>query len=120
MLIAADDALDTVVDSYLRLFSNDLFSNEDNHKVDDKFRKVLNLLSDFAKAFPLKDPILYPNIGRTVRSVTGEVKIGNSSKFPTVTTILQALKKDLLSNVKFPSISLFLNADGYWILANGL
>jgi hypothetical protein len=76
--------------------------------VDKRFEKAIDLLSDFAKDFPLKDPTSDPNIGGTV---TGEVKMNDKSKSPS--TILQALKNDLHSNVKFPSVSVSLNADGY-------
>lgn len=107
MLIAADDALDTVVDSILRSNNRSLTKErierslaEDQSEVDNKFRKALDLLSDFVKEFPLKDSTsddLDPNISGTV---TGEVKTGNNSKSATI--ILQALKTDLHSNVKFP------------------
>ena len=85
-------------------------------------RKLVNavdLLSDFAKDFPLMDSTSDPNIGGTI---TGEVKI--SDKLKSAMTILQALKNDLHSSdstvkdVKFPSVSLSRNADR--ILANGL
>ena len=75
--------------------------------MDNKFRNAIDLLSDFANGFPLKDPTSDPNIGRTV---TGKVEM--SYRFKSAMAILQALKNDLHSNVKFPSVSLSLNADG--------
>ena len=104
MLIAADDALKSaVVSGYLSQRS----------QVDKKVGKAVDLLSDFAKDFPLKDPTSDPNIGGTF---TGEVTMSDKSK--SATTVLQALKNDLYSNVKFPSASLSLNSDDR-ILANG-
>ena len=85
-------------------------------ELDKKFGKAIGLLGDFVKDFPLNDPTSDPNIGGTVTStVTGDVKMGDKSK--SATTILQALKNDIHSNVKFPSVFLSLNANR--ILANG-
>ena len=80
--------------------------------MDIKFGHAIDLLSDFAKNFPLKDSTSNPNIGGTA---TGEVKMSDKSK--SATTVLQALKNYLYSNVNFPSASLSLNSDR--ILANG-
>ena len=85
MLRAADNALQSAADSeYWR------------SELDNKFGKAIELLSDFARDFPVKDPTLDPNIGGTV---TEEVKMSDKSKSPM--TILQALKNDLHSKVKF-------------------
>ena len=64
--------------------------------MDKKFGMAVDLLSDFAKEFSLKDPTSDPNIGGTV---TGEMKMSDKSKSPS--TILQAMKDDLNSKVKF-------------------
>ena len=102
VFIAADDAIDTAVELYRqskgRYFRSWVMDRSEVDKVDNKFRKALDLLSDFAEEFPLKDP-------------TSDPKIGNNSKSPT--TILQLLKNNLLSNVKFSSVSLSLNTDRY-------
>ena len=74
--------------------------------LDDKFGKAIDRLSDFAKDFPLKDPMTEPNIGGTA---AGDVNISDKSKSPTA--ILQALKNNLFSNVKFPFVYLSLNSD---------
>ena len=100
MLIAADDALESAADSG---------PLSRRSEVDKKVGKAIDLLCDF-----VKDPTSDPNIGGTV---TGEMKMSDKSKF--ATTILHALKNDLHSNVKFPSVSLPLNADGPF-LADGL
>ena len=101
MLIAADNALKSAADS------GPLFG-ESQAELDNKFKNAIDLLSDFAKDFPLKDPTSDLNIGRTA---TGKVEMSDKSKSPT--TILQALKNDLHSKVKSPSVSLSLNADGF-------
>ena len=93
MLIAADDALESAVDP------NALYKISE---VGNKFRKAIDLLSDFANDFPLKDPTSDPNIGGTV---IGKVMMGDKSKSATI--ILQALRNDLHSKVKFPSVPLF-------------
>ena len=95
MLIAADDALASAADTgHLGIIPG----------VDKKFRNAIDLLSDFAKDFPPKDPTLNPNIGGDIA-----MKINVKSNSPL--TILQALKNNLDSNVTFPSVSLSLNAD---------
>ena len=104
MLIAADDALKSGFDP------NALYKKSE---VENKFKNAIDILSDFAKDFPLKYLTSHPNIGGTV---TGEVKM--SDKFKSATTTLQALKNDLHSNVKFLSVLSLLNADG--TLADGL
>ena len=81
--------------------------------MDEKVGKAIDLLSDFSKDFPLKDPTSDLNISGTV---TGAMKMSDKSK--SARTILQALKNDSHSNVKFPSASSPFNADG--TLANGL
>jgi hypothetical protein len=103
VLITADDALDTAVDLIFRSDGRPLA--KDRSDVKKKIRKTLNLLSDFAKKFPLKDP------GTVTGKVTNGINSNKNSKSPT--TILQALKDDLYSNVKSPSVSLSLNTDGY-------
>ena len=107
MLIAADDALDTAVDLILRWNDQLPTKAQERSEMDNKFKKALDLLSAFAKNFPLKDQTSArsprtsdPNIGRNVKN----------SKSPM--TILQALTINLRSNVRFPSVSLSLNADG--------
>lgn len=104
MFIAADDALRSAANSKALLRKS---------KVDKKFRKAIDLLCDFAKDFPPKDSTSGSNTGGTV---TGEVRMSDNFKSPT--TILQALKNDLRSNVKASFLSLSLYADG--VLANGL
>ena len=64
-----------------------------------KFGNVIDLLSDFAKGFPLKNLVSDPNSGG---EVSGDVMINVKSKSPS--TILHALKNDLHSNVTFPSV----------------
>ena len=110
MLITADNALDTALALACRQYDSSevKFVQFLAMQADGIFKNALRLLSDFAKEFPLKDPISDPNISGTAAE---EVKNGNNSNSPT--TILQALENDLHSNVKFPSISLSLNADGY-------
>ena len=75
--------------------------------MDKKVGKAIDILSDFAKDFLLEDPTSDLNISGTM-----------SDKSKSATIILQALKNDLHSIVKFLSVSLSLNADR--ILANGL
>ena len=108
MLIAADDALRSAANSKALLRKSKV-----DQEVDKKFRKAIDLLCDFAEDFPLKDSTSGPNTGWTV---TGGVTMSDKSK--SATTILQALRNDLRSNVEFSFSSLSLNADG--ILANGL
>ena len=100
MLIAADDALESAINAGYRSTSE---------VVDNKFRMAIDLLDDFAQEFPLKNSTSDPNIGGTV---TGEVKMSVESKSPLM--ILHALKTNLHSNVKFPSVSFLptLIADG--------
>ena len=95
--MAADDALESAINAGYSTTSE---------VVDKKFRMAIDLLGDFAKDFSLKDSTSDPNISGTV---TGEVKMSFDSKYPLM--ILHALKNNLHSNVKFPSVSLFLNAD---------
>ena len=97
MLLAADDALQ---------FAPYAGYGRTSELVDEKFKMAIDLLDDFAKDFPLKDSTSDPNISGTV---TGEVKMGVESKSPLM--ILHALKNNLHSYVKFPSVSLSLNAD---------
>ena len=101
MLIATDDALKSAVKS------NALYSTSE---VDNKFRKVIDLLGDFSEDFLSKGPTSDPNFGGAVTGeLAGEVEMGDKSKSPM--TILQALKNNLHSNVKFLSVSLSLTAD---------
>ena len=102
-MIAADDALSAA----------ELGPWSRKYEIDQKFGKAIDLLSDFAKDFALENLMSDLNIGG---NDTGEVKMGDKSKSATI--ILQALKNDLHSIVKFLSVSLSLNADR--ILANGL
>ena len=95
VLIAADDALKSAIDSE---------AGDRTSEVDQKFKEAINLLGDFEKGFPYEDPISYPNIDGTA------TKINDGSKSPS--TILHSLKQNLHAKVKFPSVSLFLNADG--------
>ena len=90
MLIAADDALRSAADT---AFLDTIPT------VDRKFGHAIDLLSDFAKGFPLKNLTSDPNSGR---EVSGDVMINVKSKSPS--TILHALKNDLHSNVTFPSV----------------
>ena len=96
MLIAADDALESAA-ARTTLYWGPILDN--------KFRKAINLLHGFSKDFPHKDPTSDPIIGGTA----GKANVSDKSKSPTA--ILQALKNNLLSNVKFPSVYLSLNAD---------
>ena len=123
MLIATDDALESAIQAEparrarlvrtVGYWSRARAIEMTELDSDKKARKAIDLLSDFAKDFPLKDPTSDSNIGGTI---TGEVKKSDKSK--SATTILQALKNDLHSNVKFPSVYLSLNADR--ILANDI
>jgi hypothetical protein len=70
--------------------------------VDKKFGKAIHLLNGFEKDFLPKDPTSDPNIYGTV---TTEAKTSDKSS-----TILSALKKNMHSKVKLPSIRLLLNA----------
>ena len=101
-MIAADDALSAA----------ELGPWSRKYEIDQKFGKAINLLSDFAKDFALENLMSDLNIGG---NDTGEVKMGDKSK--SATTILRALKDNLYSNVKFPPVSITLNANG--TLANG-
>jgi hypothetical protein len=84
VLIAADDALQP-----LAATGSDPLTSCWNYQLLDKFEKAIDLLSDFAKDFPLKDLTSDPNIGGTA----GEANISDKSKSATATRILQALKK---------------------------
>lgn len=103
MLIAADDALESASD----LGSESVYGTRRSES-DKKFGKAIELLSDFAKDFSLEDPISDLNIRETS---IWEWGVTVSWSADSATTILQALKNDLHSNVKFPSVSLSLKAD---------
>lgn len=95
VLITADDALKSAAEAGDRL----------SRKVDKKFSKAIDLLSSFEKDFS-QDPPSDPNIDETdVR----KVEIGDESRCPL--TILYALKKNLHSKVKPPSVSFPFNTD---------
>jgi hypothetical protein len=94
MLIAADDALKSAAEPEAE--------NKTSAEVDEKFREAIDLLSGFEKDFLSKDPTSDPNISRTGK---------RSSMSDSPLTILYALKKNLHAKVKFPSVSLSLNAD---------
>jgi hypothetical protein len=93
--MAADDALMSAVEA----------ENRTSERVDKKFEEAILLLSRFEEDFLSKDPTSDPNIGGT----TGEAKMSDKSESPS--TILSALKKNLHSKVKFPSVSLPLATD---------
>ena len=95
MLIAADDALKSAVEA----------RDEISEEVDKKFGDVIDLLSAFEKDFPSKDLIADPNIGEMI---TREAEM-RESRSPS--TFLHALKENLHTKVKFPSIFLPLHAD---------
>jgi hypothetical protein len=96
VLTAADDAINSAAESMYRT----------SRKVDKKFSKAIDLLSGLEKDFPSKDPTSDEKIGG---AVSGEAK---NDKSEYALTILYALKKNLHAKVKFPSVSLPLNADG--------
>lgn len=73
------------------LRSADEAGNEISKEVDDKFREAICLLSDLEKDFPDKD----------------------RDKSRSALMILHALKADLHSKVRSPSVSLPLNADEF-------
>ena len=95
-MIAADDALKSAVEA----------RDKTSEEIDGKFGDVIDLMSAFEKDFPSKSLIADPNIGETV---TREAENPEMSESPL--TILHALKQDLHSTVKFPSIFLSLHAD---------
>jgi hypothetical protein len=101
VLIAADDALKSAAKA----------GNRTSMQVDEKFREAIDLLSGFEKDFPSMDPTSDPNIGRSVTRENLEGKMSDSDKSDSPSTILYALKKYLHAKVKFPSVSLYLNAD---------
>jgi hypothetical protein len=95
VLIAADDALKSTI----------MAREEISKEIDKKFGDAIDLLSAFEEDFPSKDPTPDdpdPNTGGTAT----EAKM---SKSPS--TILHALKENLHSKVKLPSIYLPLHAD---------
>ena len=96
VLIAADDALQSAVGA-----------RRTSEEVDKKFREAIHLLDRFQEDFPFKDPMSDPNIGGTV--ITEKEASGDESKSPSM--ILNALKQNLHAKVKFPSVSLFLDAN---------
>jgi hypothetical protein len=101
VLIAADDALKSAI--MTRAWASD----EISEGIDKKFGDAIDLLSAFdsEEDFPSKDPTPDdpdPNTGGTAT----EAKM---SKSPS--TILHALKENLHSKVKLPSIYLLLHAD---------
>ena len=100
MLIAADDAIKSATEA----------GDKSSKKVDKKFGKAIKLLSGFEKEFPIKHPTSDPNIGETV---IRKAKMNRKSKPPLTlpSMILHALEKNLHAKVKFPSVSLPLNAD---------
>ena len=102
MLIAADDALESAINAGYSTTSK---------LVDNKFRMAIDLLDDFAKEFPLKNSMWDPNIGGTVTGDSEWRLNWGSQEECSPLRILHALKNNLHSNVKFPSVSLFLNAD---------
>ena len=107
MLIATDDALKSTINpgryDYYHIASE---------VAERKYRVAIDLLSDFAKDFPPKDLTSDPNIQANIGgTVTGKVKMSVKSKSPLM--ILEALKTDLRSNVKFPFVSLSFDTDGY-------
>ena len=96
MLVAADDALRSAAESGC--------GDERSEKLDGKFAAVINLLVSFEKDFLSETSD--PNIGGMVTKIA---YLSDTSQSPS--TILQALKQDLHSKVKLPSVSLFLEAD---------
>ena len=100
MLIAADDAIKSAAEA----------GDKTSKKLDEKFGRAIKLLSGFEKDFPIKHPTSDPYIGETV---TRNAKMNRKSKPPLTlpSMILHALEKKLHAKVKFPSISLPLDAD---------
>ena len=95
VLVAADDVLRSAAESGC--------GDERSEKLDGKFAAVINLLVSFEKDFLSETSD--PNIG----GITRKANMSDASQSPS--TILQALKQDLHSKVKLPSVSLFLEAD---------
>jgi hypothetical protein len=95
VLLAADDALKSASNA----------GNKTSEKVDKKFREVIHLLGAFEKDFPSASD---PNAGGMV---TREEKMSASDKSDSPSTILHSLKKNLHAKVRFPSVSLTLDAD---------
>ena len=103
-LIAADDAL-----YYAQTNPSSSRTGRTSNKVAyKKFRKVVHLLGCLEKDFLSKDPTSDQNIGGTV---SGEAKIDDRFNLKYALTVLSQLKKGLCAMVKFPFVSLPLNAD---------
>ena len=100
MLIAADDALKSATEA----------ADKTSKKLDEKFGKAIKLLIGFEKDFPTKHPTSDSNIGA---SVTRKAKMNRKSRSPLTlpSMILHALERKLHAKVKFPFVSLPLNAD---------
>ena len=90
MFLAADDALKFAA-----------AANRTSKEVDKKFGEAIDLLSCFEKDFPSKDPTSNSKVGGMV---TRDAKMSDESESPL--TILYALKENLHSKVKLPSVSL--------------
>ena len=97
MLAAADDAIRSATESGT--------GNKRSEKLDEKFATVINLLVSFER--DLLPETSDPNIGGMVTRF--QANMSDTSKSPSM--ILHALKRDLHSKVKFPSVSLLLEAD---------
>ena len=89
MFLAADDALKFAA-----------AANRTSKEVDKKFGEAIHLLSSFEKDFPSKDPTSNSKVGGMV---TRDAKMSGSES---PLTILYALKENLHSKVKLPSVSL--------------
>ena len=90
VLVAADDALRSAAESGC--------GDERSEKLDGKFATVIKLLVRFEKDFLSQTS--NPNIGGMV---TRRANMNDTSQSPL--TILHALKRDLHSKVKLPSVS---------------
>jgi hypothetical protein len=99
VLIAADDALMSAAKA----------GDRTSEEVDKKFGEAIHLLSSFEKEFPSKDPTLDPNIGGTITRAAKMNDQFDMSEY--VSAIIYALKQNMHAKVKFPSVSLPLNAD---------
>ena len=96
VLVTADDVLRSAAESEC--------GDERSEKLDGKFATAINLLVSFEKDF--LSEMSDPNISGIV---TRKANMSDTSK--SLSTILHALKQDLHSKVKLPSVSLFLEAD---------
>ena len=93
MLVAADDALRSAAESEC--------GNRRSEKLEGKFATVINLLVSFEK-----DSFSEPSVPNIYEMATQARKANMSDASKSPSMILYALKRNLHSKVKFPSVSL--------------